>query len=348
MANLSIAYNNCIAICNDPNVGYSMDYREGITIDGITYYDCSSLMSKVCTDAGFFTKNPWFTTSTEESFLTSAGWVKGTAKQTWKKGDILWRSGHTEMVYQSADGGGYTMGAHTNAYPLAEQVSINTFVSPYSAWTSLFRFGGGVMDGYSLYVIAAICGNFWQESTINPALWQGTIVGAAGYGLGQWTDNAETDRKTRLFNWLDENGYSRDDGNAQLQYLIVENVWYASGVAAEYSNLTEFLESKSTNLNLLTQQWMKGWEGISDDGTLNLRQEKAQECYNYIASHASDSSITTWITGNRYLSDNERLNNAVMLYRFMAGDNPPEPPHPMGKRRKHMPIWMYPNLRKGY
>lgn len=347
MAKLSIAYNNCIAICNGPNVGYSQVYREGQTVGGITYYDCSSLMSKVCTEAGFFTSNPWFTTRTEESFLTSAGWVKGSAKQAWKKGDILWRSGHTEMVYQPAEGGGFTMGAHTDSYPLADQVSINSFVSPYRAWTSLFRFGGGALEGYSLFVIAAICGNFWQESTINPALWQGTIVGAPGYGLGQWTNNAATDRRTRLFNWLDANGYSRDDGNAQLQYLIVENVWYQSGVASEYKNLTEFLESKSTDLNLLTQQWMKGWEGISDDGTLSFRQAKSKECYDYIVAHASDSSITAWITGNRYLSDNERLNNAVMLYRYLAGDNPPEPPNPMGKKRKHMPIWMYPSIRRG-
>lgn len=348
MGNLTLAYNTCIDICNAPNVGYSQDYREGQTVDGITYYDCSSLMSYCCTVGGFFTTNPWYTTRSMDEYLSAAGFLKGNANQPWKKGDILWRSGHTEMVYEPADGGGYTMGAHTDTYPLEQQVSINTFVSPYSAWTYLYRAPTGVLDGISQYVIAAICGNFWQESTINPGLWQGTIVGAPGYGLGQWTDNAATDRKTKLFNWLDNNGYSRDDGNAQLEYLIYENVWYSTGAASSYANLQEFLRSESTDLDALTAAYMQGWEGISDDGTLALRQAKAHECFAYITEHGADSTITGWIVGNRYLSDAERRNNAVMVYRYLAGGKPPEPPHPLKPKRHKMPIWLYPNLRRRF
>ena len=226
MADITLAYNTCIERCSAPNVGYSQTYREGQTVGGITYYDCSSLMSYCCTVGGFFANNPWFTTRSMDGYLIGAGFQKGTASQPWKKGDILWRSGHTEMVYDPADGGGYTMGAHTDSYPLERQVSINTFVSPYSSWTYLYRYPVEVQSGISQYVIAAICGNFWQESTVNPGLWQGTMIGSPGYGLGQWTDNADTNRRTQLFNWLDANGYSRDDGNAQLEYLIYENVWF--------------------------------------------------------------------------------------------------------------------------
>lgn len=351
MADLTLAYNTCIEICNKPNVGYSQDYREGQTVGGITYYDCSSLMSYCCTVGGFLKSNPWFTTRSMDGYLIGAGFQKGTANQPWKKGDILWRSGHTEMVYNPADGGGYTMGAHTDSYPLERQVSINTFVSPYSSWTYLYRYPVEVQSGISQYVIAAICGNFWQESTVNPGLWQGTIVGSPGYGLGQWTDNSATDRRTRLFQWLDSNGYSREDGNAQLEYLIYENVWYSVGAAGAYENLQSFLHSDSTDLDALTAAYMKGWEGISDDGTLAFRQEKAHECFNYISEHAKDSAITGWIVGNRYLSDSERLNNAVMVYRYLAkGEQPepPEPPHPTKPKRHKMPIWLYPNLNRRF
>lgn len=348
MPNLTIAYNQCITECNDPKVGYSLAYREKKTVGGITYFDCSSLMSYCCTVAGFFDNNPWFTTRSMDEYLIKAGWKKGTANQKWKKGDILWRSGHTEMVHTPADGGGYTMGAHTNSYPLVDQVSINTFVSPYSRWTYLYRYPQEVGSNISLFVIAAMCGNFWQESTINPALWQGTIVGAAGYGLGQWTDNAVTNRKTKLFNWLDANGYSMDNGDAQLEYLIYENEWYSTGAARGYENLQAFLTSDSTDLNALTSAYMRGWEGISDDGTLSLRQEKAKECYDYILAHAQDATITAWIVGNRYLSDAERLNNSVMVYRYLSGGTPPEPPHPERAKRHHMPIWLYPLIKRRF
>ena len=53
--------------CNAPNVGYSQSYRKGQKVNGITYYDCSSMISKALTVGGFFTTNPWFTTSTERN-----------------------------------------------------------------------------------------------------------------------------------------------------------------------------------------------------------------------------------------------------------------------------------------
>ena len=34
----------------------------------------------------------------------------------------------------------------------------------------------------NLYVIAAICGNFYQESTVNPGIWEGLTPNAPGYG----------------------------------------------------------------------------------------------------------------------------------------------------------------------
>lgn len=76
MADLTLAYNTCIEICNNPNVGYSQTYREGQTVGGITYYDCSSLMSYCCTVGGFLSSNPWFTTRSMDGYLIGAGFQK--------------------------------------------------------------------------------------------------------------------------------------------------------------------------------------------------------------------------------------------------------------------------------
>ena len=81
----------------------------------------------------------------------------------------------------------------------------------------------------NLYVIAAICGNFWQESTVNPGIWEGLTPNAPGYGLGQWTDNPPVVmRRTALFNWLQANGYAQDSGPGQLAFLVYENLWIPS------------------------------------------------------------------------------------------------------------------------
>ena len=65
----------------------------------------------------------------------------------------------------------------------------------------------------NLKVVAAICGNFFQESGVNPGIWENLTPGAPGYGLGQWTDNPpNVYRRTALFNWLSANGYAQDSG----------------------------------------------------------------------------------------------------------------------------------------
>lgn len=337
--NINTAWNWAVNTCNLPNVGYSQTYREGQTVDGIVYYDCSSFVYYALKNAGFpvtavYGSTAWSTSDMCE-YLPALGFTEVYVTGEWNPCDILWRSGHTEFVYQ----GRRTMGAHTNDAPLADQVSINTFDSSPANWSRCFRYGSGASGlNVSLYVIAAICGNFWQESTVNPGLWQNATVGSPGYGLGQWTDNADVHRRTDLFNWLDANGYQRDDGNGQLSFLIYENTWYAPYTG--YNSLSDFLSSTSTDIDELTRAWMKGWEGISDDGSLSFRQEKAHECYTFIQTHFADETITDWIKGNRYLSDSERLNNAVMVYRWFSGQIPPEPPKPTKKKKWKWYLYM--------
>lgn len=359
MPDINIAYSWAVQTCNAPNVGYSQPYRNQRTINGITYYDCSSFIWYSLIAGGFdcvsaHNGSTWpMTTYDEASVLTALGFTQVPLIGMWLPGDIGLSSGHTEMVYKGGDASGVCMGAHTGNTTLANQVSIGSssgnadYVSTASRWTSLWRYGDGGAVGYgvSIYVVAAMCGNFWQESGINPGIWEGLSVAGwdsllHGYGLGQWTNtNGDTHgRLYRLHEFLVSNGYQEDSGNGELAFLIDENYWIphdAYGTA--YSSLTDFLASDSTDIAALTHAYNDGWEGIHDS-SWDLRVEYARRCFDYIQAHANDSSITNWITGNRYLSEEERLNNAVMVYRWLsAGGGGGGTP---GNLKKKMPAWM--------
>lgn len=173
------------------------------------------------------------------------------------------------------------------------------------------------------YVIAAICGNFWHESGINPAVWQGLATGKTwtdlnvGYGLGQWT-NTGGDTHGRLYQlheYLSTNGYSNDDGDGELKFLLYEDTWYPDS-SYPFSTLQSFLDSTSTDITMLTHAWNKCWEGIHDS-SWDLRVQYAKNVYNYLKTHGKDNN--TWIKGNRYLDNNERYNNAVLVYQYLNG-----------------------------
>lgn len=221
MASITNAYLSCIRICNADKVGYSQDYRNGQVVNGVTYYDCSSLMSKVLFDGGFTTgwgRGNAFTTATMGKVLEDLGFQKLSPTVEWRAGDILVRfdsggNNHTEMVYNAASH--ITMGAHSSHYPLADQVSINTSSSSPSSWTWLYRAptdspGGGTWitggdseyfidmaanaennafmvwaffteKGWSDKAIAALLGNMSVESTLNPALHERPTSEAVGH-----------------------------------------------------------------------------------------------------------------------------------------------------------------------
>lgn len=341
---ITVAYQWAVSTCNAPNTGYSQTYREGETVNGITYYDCSSFISAALTSAGFFENNPWFTTREEDAYLTQLGFTRVPASDPWVPGAVLWREGHTEMVYDST----HAMGARNSSLPLADQVSIHT--SNPSSWTYMYLPPGQVTTA-SIYVVSAIAGNWWQESTCNPGLWEGRTVGTwtdlnHGYGLGQWTNTGGNTqgRLYQLSQYLSSNGYAYDEGDGQVAFFREENTWYRTGAAADFDSLSAFLSSTSTDLNYLTECFMRGWEGIND-GTLGIRQEAAARCQSYIGEHYSDTGIT-WISSNDYLSDSDRLNNAVMIYRAISQGGTPNPPIPPWRATYNkMPVWMYPAIR---
>lgn len=130
------AYDFIIAQCNDPLVGYSQEPRDGKWYNGKRYYDCSSLIYYALEYAGFDVGETEIYTAIQRKWLKNLGFTEYPASIQWKSGDILWRKGHTEMVYKD----NFTMGAHTYKYEFDRQVSINPYETDNSEWTYLYRY----------------------------------------------------------------------------------------------------------------------------------------------------------------------------------------------------------------
>lgn len=340
MPDINRAYSWAIQTCNGPNVGYSQTYRNAQTVGGITYYDCSSFINYALLAGGFKTpsfapSHNAFTTHTEASELIRLGFTEVDASGEYLAGDIGLSSSHTEMCYKGGRGKGIFMGAHTRNASLANQVSIGSSsgnATYQRSFPRLFRYGDVGATGYgaSVYVVSALAGNTWRESHINPTLSQ---LGGGAFGLFQWDGG----RKTALLNWLSDNGYADTNPNGQMQYLVVEDDWV--GTFDGISSLTEFLTSSSTDVESLTEAFCTCWErpGVP---ALEERIDFAYKALSYIQLHANDTSITTWETAPMYyLSEEQALRNAVLMYRYYsAGGGGGGTP---SIRKKKMPIWMW-------
>lgn len=334
---------------------------------GNVYYDCSSFIAAALTYGGFFKTNPWFATSNERSYLLQAGFKKVDRLGHTKPGDIGWNNGHTEMCYKAGTGGGGVfMGAHTSHASLANQVCIGSSSTgqPYNhaPWQELYRYGDGAsgkqepISKCSIYAFAAMCGNWQTESNVNPGVWEGlhslsrsqalndSVYG--GYGLGQWTSGSFSwgtlTRRSKLLNWLDDNGYDWDSAEGQLKYLIAENYWSHNGHGSNnYADLKDFLNSSSTDVRELAGAYLAGWEGIWN-GTQNNRMNQAEHYLSLLQEHGDETR--PWHISNNYLSQSQMDDNAINLWQLMKGlnvgdgedDNPSE-----GDKKDKGSWWVY-------
>lgn len=346
--NINRAYQWAIQTCNAPDVGYSQDYRNQQTVKGITYYDCSSFIW-FALKAGGANLTGWpFTTDTMIPRLLALGFTEVPSTGQILPGDIGWKVGHVEMCYKGGVGSAVFMGAHTANAKLVNQVSIGGSdgdATKTRSFPRIFRYGSGGagLYGVSVFVVAAIAGNWWSESHINPGLYEGRKVVDltdnsvyGGYGLGQWTNSPAggVTRRTQLVVWLRANGYADDSPEGQCAYFLHEKYWQKIS-AYPYDTLEAFLASQSTDLQELTYSFCRSWEGIPPT---SARVEQANTCLSYIRNHAQDSSITTWNIGNNYLTESQILNNAALLFRLLsAGGGGGGIP---GKLKKGMPLWM--------
>ena len=149
--NLQGAFDWIEQACLDPNARYSQIYRNMRTVNGLVYYDCSSLIffgmwlggdfpigdygySTTLTDyTTDLTANAWIV-QTMEPILVQAGWVdvRLDMPEEWLPGDILikYTQWHTEMVY-APQPNLQQMGARNSSLAAADQVSIHTLYTDY-------------------------------------------------------------------------------------------------------------------------------------------------------------------------------------------------------------------------
>lgn len=307
MVSISLAYNFMVTECNKSNVGYSQDYRAQQTVNGITYYDCSSIIWYAllaggfdCVSANGGSTYPFWTGSMEDVLL-KLGFKKYVASVEWKNGDIVWKTGHTEMVYS----GQRTMGAHTDGVALANQVSINTSDTSKTYYECLYRYEETVPTnwisknaylsqsemennakliysyfkgkGWTLNAIAGMLGNMQQESTINPGIWQNLTPNTSmGWGLVQWTPS------TNFTNWASANGYENDDGYAQLNWIEEQTVPTGQWIAtSDYPMSFDEFKTSTKPPTYLASVFLKNFERAGTEKE-ELRKQNAVNWYNFL------------------------------------------------------------------
>lgn len=190
MPNLSGAYSWAVSKCNEANIGYSQTYRNEQTVNGITYYDCSSFIWYALLHNGFDCVSAnggstWpFTTSSMPTVLPLLGFTQISDTGVWKPMDIVLHPGvHTELVYSGGNAGGITMGAHNDSVPLDRQVSINTYSITSGTYPQFWRYGNGLDEtGYYCWM-----GWIPNESIYDYLTPSGlSVMGDAGQAYGMY------------------------------------------------------------------------------------------------------------------------------------------------------------------
>lgn len=331
MASIQTAYEWAIEKCNTPNIGYSQANRMEKTVNGITYYDCSSFIWFALMAGEFDVVkanggSTWaFTTGTMAKALKLLGFVKHATTQPWLPGDILIRTGHTEMAFDS----NHTMGAHSSKVPLDQQVSINSNPSTASSWLELWRYESGASTqwikgnryltigemqnnaqiiftyltnrGWTVNAVAGLLGNMQKESTINPGIWQNLSPNPSlGWGLVQWTPS------TNFTDWATANGYANDDGDAQLKWIDEVTVSFGQWIpTAQYPESFGEFKGSTMSPEYLADCFLKNFERPAE------------------------------------IDQPERQQYARYWYEWWEGSPVPPPnPHPEPDWKASMPIWL--------
>lgn len=148
-------YDWAVQECQRTDVAYSQTYRNQQTVNGITYYDCSSFVFFAMwlgggLDVGALgystninnyhngTANAWTVTTMIRSLQNVSGFeFLDPTNISWQSGDILAKTRtHCEICYAPPR---QTMGAHNTA----RGVSINDFQTSVDYYDVLIRYTGG-------------------------------------------------------------------------------------------------------------------------------------------------------------------------------------------------------------
>lgn len=355
---LNNTYTWAIDTCNKSNVGYSQPYRNQKTVNGITYYDCSSFIWYALKAGGFDVNAAYqiatgaaysgnaITTGNMAAWLSALGWTQNNiSSEKWLAGDIVLIHSasrqHTEMVYAGTNnaGEGYTMGAHSASYALDRQVSINTTLSSASNYQTLWRYGSG----------GAIQNREW-------------IKGNRYLSQAEMENNVDI-----IFNYLKSKGWSDNAiaavlGNMQEESTINPGIWQnlTPNVSSGWGLVQWTPSTKYTN-------WAQQNGFANDNGYAQLKwidevMASSGEWFQnpnypvYYESYADFKTDTThtveWLT-LCFLHSFERttnhiqnrVDNANAWYTYITGltpqpPGPIDPDYPTSETKKHLPVWM--------
>lgn len=320
MGVIDIAVSWALSIANDDSHGYTqeMDKRWGPD------YDCSSLLIQAYENAGVPVKSNGATyTGNMVSIFKKCGFHDVTNQVNLStgsgliKGDVVWKSGHTEMISRP----GYLVGAHINENgettggTTGDQTKKEIYERTYynSPWTTVLRYPEETDDedvskedvisknayltteemkvnakyiykfltskGWTINAISGMLGNMQTESNINPGIWQNLDSGntSLGFGLVQWTP------ATKLIEWANSKGISYSDIDTQLNRILYE---MESGI--QYYPTDEYPEtfkefSKSTmDVEYLAYTFLNNYERPADRNQPQ-RQTQARFWYDYLS-----------------------------------------------------------------
>lgn len=355
MPDINRAYTWAIQTCNAPDVRYSMTWREQQTVNGLTYYDCSSFIWYALKAGGWSLSGGAFRTAQMAAYLPTLGFRSVPITGKWLPGDIVLRqagqlanysNGHTEMVYRSGEtnGTGITMGAHADWFylndgtiyyvPAEDQVSIINYVAGTDRYTTLWRYGEGAdeddgasFEGSTQYTVATMCAVWRRFTKLNPGYYViDTQNASLTVGIAAWSGVRANDYITY---YHDAGSHYYEDGNVQMDFFKDEHYWNPDN--NNYATLEDFLNSRTTDFRELIVDFLAGYyETEVSTVDLDILVSYATQIREYIANNAQSSLINTWYydtTGD--LGSSEMLNNAVLVYRALSagggggGDNTP-------------------------
>lgn len=255
MGAVSNAVTWAVGIANDNSHGYDQTNRWGPD------YDCSSLVISAYENAGVPVKTNGATyTGNMVSVFLACGFIDVTSRVNLTtgsgliKGDVVWKTGHVEMVTEP----GYLVGASANENgeatggatgdQNAKEIRVRAYYN--GPWTTVLRWpetytyitGNRYLSqaemetnaryiwnylgsrGWSRNAVAGMLGNMQTESTINPGIWQGLNDGVGpAYGLVQW------DPYTKYTTWCAENGLDpahMDSALKRIEYELENGLQY--------------------------------------------------------------------------------------------------------------------------
>lgn len=354
MPSITLAYQWCIKKCNDPDVGYSQTYRNEQTVDGKTYYDCSSFIWYALKAGGYDVEGAYnatvgqytgnaFVTGNMDAVLTYLGFTRYNPNVTpWAKGDIMWKSSHCEMVYRAETY--QTMGAHNSSLPFPQQVSINSY-SSRGNFTYGYRAPEGIVTDYEWHAKAMGAYNRdSQEAYENAVLIYGTLLdlgwtlnsvcgvlgnieNESGYNPWRWYNDdigdASTNRAYGLVQFYPASKYIGDPNAMQSTYYAPN---YLNHVGRPHDGQSQ-LEFVNTYADYIPTQTYPLTFAEFKTSDLSAGDLAVAWLYNYERPN------------NPSQYESIRRETAEYWYTTLGGITPPTPT-PTDRSHK-MPFWFY-------